>query len=67
MQIATIRQSKNLTQQQLADGLNVNRTTVAMWESGKSSPRADLIPEIASVLGCTISELFGTSDTESIS
>jgi transcriptional regulator with XRE-family HTH domain len=56
--IAEKRRSKNLTQQQLGDIMGVKRSTVAMWESGASLPRADLLPKLASTLGCTVDELL---------
>lgn len=56
--IKTKREHKGLTQSQLADALGVSRATVAMWETEKTYPRADLLPKIASLLGCTIDELY---------
>lgn len=56
--ISEKRRSKNLTQQVLADMLGVKRSTVAMWETGTSLPRADLLPKLADVLGCTVDELL---------
>ena len=58
MSIASRRQSKGLTQQNLADELKINRSTVAMWESGESFPRADKLPALARILDCTIDDLF---------
>lgn len=58
MSIASRRQSKGLTQQNLADELKINRSTVAMWEAGESFPRADKLPILARILGCTINDLF---------
>lgn len=58
MSISSRRQSKGLTQQRLADELRINRSTVAMWEAGESFPRADKLPQLARILGCTISDLF---------
>ena len=58
MDIKQIRESKGMTQNHIGEYLKVNRSTVAMWESGKSKPRADLIPKLAEVLGCSIDELF---------
>lgn len=43
------RVSNNLTQEQVAQDVGVQRTTVAMWESGKSRPRAELLPKLASL------------------
>ena len=52
------REQAAMTQAQMADALNVNRATVAMWETGKSNPRAEMLPAIAQLLGCTIDELY---------
>lgn len=49
---------KNLTQAKLADFLNIRQSTVAMWETGESLPRADKLPELAKILGCTVDELL---------
>ena len=46
------RVSNNLTQEQVAQDVGVQRTTVAMWESGKSRPRAELLPKLAKLFGC---------------
>ena len=62
MSIASRRQSKGLTQQNLADELKINRSTVAMWEAGESFPRADKLPQLARILGCTISDLFESDE-----
>jgi putative transcriptional regulator len=59
MSIKQKRESKGLTQEDLGKMLNVNRTTVAMWESGSAMPRAEKLPKIAEVLECKIEELFG--------
>ena len=53
-----LRKSVGLTQEQLADKLGVERTTVAKWETGEASPRADKLPKLAEVLGCRIDDLF---------
>lgn len=58
MKIKDIRVSKKMTQQNIADELNVERTTVAMWENGSALPRADKLPQLAKILDCTIDELF---------
>ena len=58
MLIRKRREQAAMTQAQMADALNVNRATVAMWETGKSNPRAEMLPAIAQLLGCTIAELY---------
>ena len=52
------RESVGLTQDALAKLLNISRTTVAMWESGSSLPRADKLPKLAAIFGCTVDDLL---------
>ena len=59
MNIKEKRMSKGMTQEELGTRLNVTRSTVAMWENGESMPRADKLPELAKILQCDISDLFG--------
>ena len=58
MIIKELRKSLNMTQEELAEKLNVNRSTVAMWETGAAMPRADKLPELAKIFDCEISDLF---------
>jgi transcriptional regulator with XRE-family HTH domain len=44
------RRRRGLTQQQLADGANVDRATVSLIENGREEPRADTVRRLASVL-----------------
>lgn len=60
MNIKNKRESKNLTQEELGQILGVNRSTVAMWETGEAFPRADKLPTLAKVLDCNIEDLFDT-------
>ena len=64
MSIKTVRESKNLTQQYIANELGISRSSVAMWETGEAMPRADKLPELARILGCTIDELFAETEEE---
>lgn len=58
MGIRSVRLSKKLTQQALADALGTQRSTVAMWETGQSKPRADTLIKLAAIFGCTVDELL---------
>ncbi len=62
-----LRTDKNLTQQQLADRLFVNRSSVANWESGRRVPDLLLTTRIARVLGVEIASLISFECSESIS
>lgn len=52
----------NLTQEKLAEKLNVTAQAVSKWESGSGMPDITLLPELAAVFGVTIDELFETSE-----
>ena len=62
-----LRIAKNLTQQQLADRLFVNRSSVANWESGRRIPDLVLTARIARVLGVDISSLTNAAEGSSAS
>lgn len=52
------RVNKELTQEAFAKAVGVGAKTVANWENGVSSPRADKLPEICRVLGCETDDLI---------
>lgn len=56
--IRAIRKEKGLTQKDMAALLNVQQSTVSMWETGESKPRADMLIAIAKYLDCTVDELL---------
>ena len=58
MKLEKLRTSKNITQDVIASRLGICRSTVAMWETGKSMPRAEMLPKLAECLGCTVDELL---------
>ncbi len=52
------RQLKELTQQELANKVNVRRETVARLENAKYNPSLELAVRISKVLNTPIEELF---------
>lgn len=52
-----------LTQQQLAEAVNLERSNVANWETGRSMPSAALLPKLAEILSCSIDELYRVPDS----
>ncbi len=56
--IKKFRESQALSQNELANKINVTQPTVAMWETGVAMPRADKLPELAKILKCDVSDLF---------
>lgn len=59
MKIKSLRMSRNLTQKELAERAHVKRSTVAMWETGKSKPRADVLVLLSKIFECSVDELIG--------
>ena len=45
--IKELRKGKSLTQEQLAERLNVSRRTVSRWETGSNVPDLDVLIEMA--------------------
>lgn len=58
LRIKEIRESRNMTQAELAATLKVARTTVTNWEAGDRLPRVDQLPAIARVFDVSIDKLF---------
>ena len=56
--IAELRKSKKLTQQQLAQKLYVDRTTVSKWELGQNTISVEMLLQIAYVFDVSINELI---------
>jgi len=52
------REKANLKQVAVAAELNIASSTISMWESGESHPRAELLPKLAKLYGCTIDDLL---------
>ena len=57
--IAKYRKASGLTQEEFGIMLGVTNQAVSKWESEVSSPDIMLLPEIASVLGITLENIFG--------
>lgn len=56
--IAEERKSKNYTQKQLADILNVSDRTISKWECGKGFPEVALLLPLCNELEITVNELL---------
>ena len=50
------------SQRAVAEALGVQESSVSKWERGISKPRADKMPIIAKLYGCTIEELLTSND-----
>lgn len=56
--LKSLRKEKNISQEKLAQFLNVSYQAVSKWENGNSYPDISLLPDIARFFGITIDELL---------
>ena len=56
--IKRLRESRGLTQQRLAEKMNVSDKTVSKWETGRGYPDISLIEPLSAALGISVIELF---------
>lgn len=56
--IAELRKEKNITQEKLAEILEVNVKSISRWENGRTMPDLSLLPILAKELDVEISELL---------
>ena len=56
--IANCRKDKKLTQEQLAEKLNISKNAVSKWERGLNLPDVSIMQELCKILKITLNELF---------
>ena len=57
--IAALRKAQGMTQEALAQKLEVTNQSVSKWEAGQCCPDILLLPKIADIFGITMDALFG--------
>lgn len=62
--IKMLRQQRDLTQEQLAEYLNVSISAVSQWESGKTVPDVSTLPVIADFFDVSLDNLFDRTSTK---
>lgn len=60
--IKSLRLSRSMTQEQLAQKLGVSAQAVSKWESGTNMPDIGLLPDLSVIFGVTIDDLFAMTD-----
>lgn len=58
LNILTIRQSKGISQKDLAEMIKVSIPTISRYENGARTPSIGNAHKIAQALGCTVDDLF---------
>lgn len=65
--LLTLRKAKDLTQEQLAEKLDVSRQSVSKWESGQATPDLEKIVEISAIFDVTTDYLLKSSEIDDLS
>lgn len=64
--LQTLRRLNHLTQEEVAEKIDVSRQTVAKWESGDSLPDINKCMALAELYNVSLSHLAGEEDTGNI-
>lgn len=58
MKLQQLMKDKNITQQELAEKLQVHQTAISNWVNGKNKPKLDKLLVMAELFEMSIDELF---------
>ena len=56
--IRKIRERKKISQKSIAELIGVTQSAVSQWESGKTTPTAQNIIDLARILDCTTDDIL---------
>lgn len=56
--IAFYRKRKNITQEKLAENMEVSRQTIFKWESNRATPQIDKLEKLIAILEISYDELL---------
>ena len=59
-----LRKEKNISQEKLAQYLNVSFQAVSKWENSSTYPDIELLPDLARFFGITVDELLGAEQID---
>ena len=62
--LKSLRKKKNISQEKLAQYLNVSFQAVSKWENSSTYPDIELLPELARFFGITVDELLGAEQID---
>jgi len=63
--VKDLRESRNLTQQELAEAVGVTRQMISYIEKGEKKPTIVLALKLAAFFGIKVEDLFSLEDTDS--
>ena len=65
--LLTLRKAKGMTQEQLAEKLDVSRQSISKWESGQVIPEVEKIVELSKAFNVTLDYLLKPSEIDELS
>ena len=66
MYIKQWRKARRITQERLAELMEVHENTIRLWEKGIREPRSSDITKLCAILGCTESDLLNGSRDDKV-
>ena len=63
----TLRKANNLTQEQLAEKLDISRQSISKWESGQAIPEIEKIIALSTIFDVTTDYLLKSSEIDDLS
>lgn len=65
--LLTLRKADDLTQEQLAEKLEVSRQSVSKWESGQATPELEKVVALSAIFNVTTDYLLKSSEIDDLS
>lgn len=65
--LTALRKGRELTQEQLAEQLNVSRQSISKWEGGQVIPEVEKIVELGKIFNVTLDYLLKPSEIDELS
>lgn len=65
--LLTLRKANDMTQEQLAEKLDVSRQSISKWESGQATPELEKIVAMSAVFNVTTDYLLKSSEIDDLS
>ena len=65
--LLTLRKANDMTQEQLAEKLDVSRQSISKWESGQATPELEKIIAMSAVFNVTTDYLLKSSEIDDLS
>ena len=65
--LLTLRKAKGMTQEQLAEKLDVSRQSISKWESGQAVPELEKIVALSTIFDITTDYLLKSSEIDDLS